>query len=40
VAGKALGAARARVIARTTSADVTGVKHGWIVGYASVLVSA
>jgi MEMO1 family protein len=39
VAGSRLGASRAKVIARTTSGDVTGVKHGWIVGYASVMVS-
>jgi MEMO1 family protein len=39
VAAKKLGAVQAKVIARTCSADVTGVKTGWVVGYASVLVT-
>ncbi len=40
VAAKQLGARTTRVVARTNSADVTGSRGGWTVGYASALITA
>jgi AmmeMemoRadiSam system protein B/AmmeMemoRadiSam system protein A len=38
VAAKKLGANEAKLVARTNSGDVTGVKNGYIVGYGSIVV--
>ena len=38
IAAKKLGANAAKLIARTNSGDVTGVKNGYIVGYGSIVV--
>jgi hypothetical protein len=40
VAAKALGANRAKLLARTNSGDVTGQKDGYVVGYGAVAVYA
>jgi len=39
VAAKNMGAKEVKVIVRTNSADVTGIKAGWTVGYASAVIT-
>jgi len=39
VAAKQLGAGTTRIVARTNSADVTGSRGGWTVGYASAVIT-
>lgn len=38
LASRAMGADRAKVIARTNSNDITGIRDGYVVGYAAVAI--
>ncbi|MBN2412765.1 AmmeMemoRadiSam system protein B [candidate division KSB1 bacterium] len=39
VAAREMGAKEVKIIARTNSADITGIKSGWTVGYVSAVIT-